>query len=396
MTKKLPPLWIFIPLGLLFLVFPLSAMKLIPLNWLKITTAGFQLTFWLLFSSAIASGLFEHLEQPMEKSVRVKKTFLVLVGLFMGLNGMMQITSQGSANSVFESTFWGILAFISLLIGLVYAKRNSRFLPEKVQRNLKYAWPLSFLIFAIVAGLFLSFRTSSLFLAVCDHKVEDVKLALRVGAKPSPMDLRLAVRQGDIEITRLLLNAGADPNAPDGKQTPMYWATVQSYDQICQKKLEILELLLEAGANPENLGSSPRGALRNVLEWSDETSRIRAIERMIQKGANPNILDESGNSLIMAATYKDDATMITTLQQLGANIDTPNRAGETPLRYASGSGRWSALRMLMSLNANPTIQAKDGKTPLESASSDTVLSEMLKAYQKKYEAGKTPAAGPVR
>lgn len=394
--KKFQPIWMLIPLGLILPWVPLQILGVISSEWSKIgTTSGILISFFLI-GSGMASGLFEQTDQPMERRDQVKKTAAILSGLPFFLTGMMQIANMSPQNSVFEFIYYCLLFMIVMAIGVFYRKRNAKHLSEKELRLTRFGLPVLAVVFIGGLTLFFTLQGFFLFLATYAHKPGDVQLALKFGAKPTPRILNMAVESGDVEITEKLLKAGADPNAREDNLDPMYWAIVQGYRDIPGRKFEVLKLLVEAGADPNKGSGDGQRSWEEVLRWSDESLRAKALELLLKKGLNPNSINIYGDPAFMSATHREDLTAMELLQKSGADINAPDKNGWTPFRYAAENGKWSALRMLMLLNANPTIRAKDGKTPLESAGSDPVLYEMLKAYQKKYEAGKTPAADPVR
>jgi ankyrin repeat protein len=82
------------------------------------------------------------------------------------------------------------------------------------------------------------------------------------GARP----LHLAVRAGDIEAARLLLQLGADPNIGDDmKYSPLSHAVwpakfIGNKERTPDQIKEMVKLLMDFGANPNHRGSPSRGS----------------------------------------------------------------------------------------------------------------------------------------
>jgi ankyrin repeat protein len=96
-------------------------------------------------------------------------------------------------------------------------------------------------------------RTAVQYLAspAIDH-VRMIETLLQFGANPNPPRLDEkdpgpplcdVVRSGNVQIVRMLVEAGADVNAPDRWGAPLHFAAEKGLDQI-------VELLLNAGADP--------------------------------------------------------------------------------------------------------------------------------------------------
>lgn len=96
------------------------------------------------------------------------------------------------------------------------------------------------------------FGTTPLYRAAVQGEREIVRLLLEAGADPNlesgaedeGMPLCAAASWGRTEIVRLLLQHGADPSAPDrGPMTALAWAERNRY-------AEVVDLLLKAGGDP--------------------------------------------------------------------------------------------------------------------------------------------------
>ena len=166
--------------------------------------------------------------------------------------------------------------------------------------------------------------------AVVAGSVDAIRMLLAAGADPNarlvsrilkrvhnPGDARLgegatafmrAARGGDPQVMRLLLEAGADPTlAQTNGQTP---------------------LLLAASLGAERGGNNPlRGG---------EDDAIAAIEICLEQGLDINAVSAAGDSAMHAAL--GSPAVIRFLARHGARIDLRNKRGRTPLEAALSAG----------------------------------------------------------
>ena len=93
--------------------------------------------------------------------------------------------------------------------------------------------------------------------------------------------LHEACRYGQLEVVKLLLAAGADPNIPHSQNgfTPVVVAAFEV------GHAEIIRALVEGGAAP-SLAST---AGRTVLHWVAEAGDVDALEVLLQAGGDPHV-----------------------------------------------------------------------------------------------------------
>jgi ankyrin repeat protein len=89
--------------------------------------------------------------------------------------------------------------------------------------------------------------------------------------------LSAAARRNDIEMVRLLLAKGADPNLPEeaAPRGSALWIAVY------QRQLEMAKLLLEHGANP-NASTDSGGSVMEQARWDTHLVRL-----LVERGATP-------------------------------------------------------------------------------------------------------------
>ncbi|MBY0405733.1 MAG: hypothetical protein K2X66_17655, partial [Cyanobacteria bacterium] len=145
-------------------------------------------------------------------------------------------------------------------------------------------------------------------------KQRALKFLLNHGASPNgPANtqetyLHWAVSQRDLEMTNLLLEAGADPNLMPpfcstsqypGRYwgTPLLWAAKgeaykQRQDENAPQQFEWLQRLLKAGASPNLLKIIQNNARQlPLIEVLDSGQDLRMMDLLLDHGANPQLRD---------------------------------------------------------------------------------------------------------
>jgi ankyrin repeat protein len=178
------------------------------------------------------------------------------------------------------------------------------------------------------------------------------------GAKTA---LLYAAREGHADIVAQLLDAGADLELADANGvTPLLIA-------IVNERLAVATALIERGANVNAVdwyGVTPLFAavdvrnldipVPNVPNGVDRPAALALIERLLAKGAEPNV---------RVREYPPQRRWITRLGSL-AWVDV---TGQTPLFRAALAGDVASLRLLVAHGADPSIKTFSGTTPLMAA-----------------------------
>lgn len=138
--------------------------------------------------------------------------------------------------------------------------------------------------------------------------------------------LRHAVREGKLDVVRVLLNAKAEKTTPG--QRPLIASA--KFDQTPERSMEMVQLLLEAGADVnERVHPSLETALYSAAEYLD----LESVRVLLQAGADPNITADRGISPLQAACKRGEKGGLPIAKLLldhGANPNIPNDEGDTP------------------------------------------------------------------
>jgi uncharacterized protein len=175
-----------------------------------------------------------------------------------------------------------------------------------------------------------------------------------------------AAQQGDIELAKMLLAAGADVNeATDEDGSALIIAMASGHEEFAR-------YLLEHGANPNS--KDPYGitalhyALHDALLTVSGARKVRPTDRLgwlrpnmpelvkllLQKGADPNA---KITSQFLFFDYLPVA------RHVGGGLPQMDLVGVTPFMLAAASGDTTIMRILLEAGANPRVATPEGVTP---------------------------------
>ena len=169
--------------------------------------------------------------------------------------------------------------------------------------------------------------------------------------------LLFAVRDGNMPMTRLLLDSGADIQLASANDTsPLIIA-------ILNGQTEIASYLLNRGANPNAIDAYKRGPLFAAIDLrnfnhekypdlpTDGRDPLDLIKALLVKGANPN---QQTNTTPVHGLMQFDGSWV--------NFD-----GQTPLIRAALSGDAEVMKLLLQYKADAKITTDGGTTSLMAA-----------------------------
>jgi uncharacterized protein len=170
--------------------------------------------------------------------------------------------------------------------------------------------------------------------------------------------LLFAIRDGNLEMTRLLLERGADINQSSGNHTtPLIIALLNGQVGLATE-------LLEKGADPNAADDYKRAALFAAIDLrnfnhdkygdlpTDGRDPLPLIQALLHKGADPN--------------RRTDTVPVHGLMQFDGSW--VNFDGQTPFIRAALSGDIEVMRLLLANGADPSIKTTQGTTALMAAS----------------------------
>lgn len=229
-----------------------------------------------------------------------------------------------------------------------------------------------------------------LYLAIFGGHEETVELLIANGANVNARDsdydtpLIKAAKAGNDAIVKILMKAGADVNAADiGGKTALHHLSTNA-------SLESIKLLMDAGANvnaADNAGMTP------IFHIHPNEDNRETVEFLIFRGAEINIKDGEGTSLLQHSVIMECSGMTEILKSRGirgdnifdsvimgdvaiveklinedpALLNSQNPAGFTPLHFAAMTGNKPMLDMLLKRGADVNLLTKNRQSPLHRA-----------------------------
>ena len=169
--------------------------------------------------------------------------------------------------------------------------------------------------------------------------------------------LHLAIEKDELEMSRLLIEHGADVNAEDDLgSAPLHGANYSD-------NVDLAKFLIEHGANvnaEDDLGSTP-------LHGASYSGNVDLAKLLIEHGANVSAENESGSTPLHGASYSGNVDLAKLFIEHGANVNAAAKSGDTPLHSASRSGSVKTAYLLIEHGANVNAVVKSGSTPLHEA-----------------------------
>lgn len=179
-----------------------------------------------------------------------------------------------------------------------------------------------------------------------------------------------------IQFVRLLLNAGADPNASIAFGQGMSPLQLSMHGLF---KWELVQILLDAGADP-NVAPVGDLALPPLLTSAAFASDTALVRILLNAKAEVNMMTKSSDTALQTAAYNNDVEIVQILLEAGADIDAPfgnwyqtarGIAAEndsyyhlvSPIQFAAYCDNIEMVQMLLDLDANVegyTLAEEDG------------------------------------
>jgi ankyrin repeat protein len=225
--------------------------------------------------------------------------------------------------------------------------------------------------------------TTPLMWAAWNGNVEMAKLLIKRGANVNARTklgaadahgetvLMIASFQGHAGMVEYLISKGVRVNDEDGKgRTARMFAAVNGHESVVEilKKHEILE----AAAARARLSSEDRERLDVALLDSMRRGDTRHIRSLLDAGADANVKDESGWSVLMWAAVRNQYAVAELLIERGADVNAQDGRGVSVLDVANEKGSKEVAELLMKNGAT----AKKRSSPEEQMELDAELLKM--------------------
>ena len=194
------------------------------------------------------------------------------------------------------------------------------------------------------------------------HKADpDVGTATRFKESPIHYCGKYATDDAS-RITKMLVEAGGDPNRKDGSgRTPLYHTALHGNAAVAKE-------LVAAGADLEAVddrnGHTPLLVCASSTAYPNEEVGVF----LITAGANIAAAGKSGWTPLLYAAARGKSLLVGALLKKGANANVvEQRRGWTPLHVAARGGREEVVKALLQAGGKATAKDTEGLTPAELA-----------------------------
>ncbi|UKZ73022.1 hypothetical protein TrVFT333_000661 [Trichoderma virens FT-333] len=207
-------------------------------------------------------------------------------------------------------------------------------------------------------------KWSPLIVAVDDGYEKSVKLLLDKKANPNipgPSQwgtaLRYAAVKGHLNICRMLVDGGADPNSTL-IQPPILTQIITDYEGS-ENQMEIFDFLIShsADVNAKDAAGTPV-----LIHACRSNQRMDFVQRLLDHGADVNILDSDNESALYVAALDREEALVKLLLEKGAKVNEMTTSGLTPLYFAIPEP--DIVRSLLENGADPDSSKNAGFTSL--------------------------------
>ncbi|KAI1485550.1 hypothetical protein F5X96DRAFT_659519 [Biscogniauxia mediterranea] len=209
---------------------------------------------------------------------------------------------------------------------------------------------------------------NSLYDATDREKESTVELLLKqFGANPNATGeeygnaLTAAAYDGTMNIIQLLLNAGADVNAPEG------WALQSA---AAEGHYEVVQELLKRNADVNALTENDHFPAGTALQGACEAGKATIVSLLLEHNANPNLGRGTDAPPVIAAAMRAEEEILSMLVKAKADLDVFGGWDmSSPLINAAAYMPQSSLQLLLDAGADINLPDNDGDTALIVAAS---------------------------
>jgi len=213
-------------------------------------------------------------------------------------------------------------------------------------------------------------KNQALIKAVSGGNLNRVKSAIRTGADINFKDdngyfpLLSAVMKNNYEITKFLIDSGANLNITSGKhsgKSGVYDYGTALIFAVKDENYEIVKLLIDSGADVNIQNEDGKTALMIAAENGND----KIIKLLIDAGADVNIESLDKMTAVSYAARYGKNKVLKQLITKGADVNHVHYYGKTALIEAADNGNFDTVKMLVKNGADINHKNNGGETALD-------------------------------
>jgi ankyrin repeat protein len=229
--------------------------------------------------------------------------------------------------------------------------------------------------------------------AAIANNLEVVRLLLSKGSNPnarteSGVSVLMAVVPYDsLDSIRALLEAGADVKATnENHETALMHAARSDHRTDTTTRVTLLKLLIDQGsevkARDKNGSTVLHYAVANIMtEGGGFISRPEVVRVLLDNGAEPNARDDRGETALIriAQTSRSSIEISRALIEKGTDVNLSNNQGVTALMFSAAAGQSELVQLLLDKGALLDARDNQGRTAMVHAveSGQAQVTELL-------------------
>lgn len=141
-----------------------------------------------------------------------------------------------------------------------------------------------------------------------------------------------------------------------------------------------LQRAIDKGANVDTPRGDFAAPLFKVFSIYEKSTVEQALAILLKAGANPNVTDAGGQSVIQAAlrSYRGDLPSIRALVEAGADVDARDDSGDTALQTALDRKSWDVAQLLVDNGGHREHTNDGGRSVLAAALQNDAPASLVK------------------